>query len=118
MTNRKWILLIGAFCLVCLAASLLLPRAFSDGGVALVYSDGALVMTLDLSESGDYPVTSAYGTNVLHVADGKLSVGEASCANQDCTRHAPAASGMPIVCLPNRLVVRFTKKDPLDAIVG
>lgn len=118
MKTRTWVILLGIFCLLCVAAMLLLPHLIEAGTTAEVYSDGKLVQTLDLSVSGEYTIESAYGVNVLRVADGKVSVTEASCASQDCVRHAPANSGAPIVCLPNRLVVRFSSESALDAMVG
>lgn len=118
MKTRTWILLLAVFCLLCVAAMVLIPHLTQAGTTAEVYSDGALVLTLDLSEPGEYTVTGEYGENILRVADGKISVVEASCASQDCVRHAPANSGAPIVCLPNRLVIRFSTTSTLDGMVG
>ena len=118
MKTRTWVILLAAFCLLCAAAMLLLPYLTEIGTTAEVYSDGVLVQTLDLSVAGEYTIHSAYGVNVLRVADGKVSVAESSCASQDCVHHAPANSGAPIVCLPNRMVVRFSSKSTMDAIVG
>ena len=118
MKTRTWVILLAAFCALCVAAMVLLPCLTPAGTTAEVYSDGALVLTLDLSKPGEYAVAGKYGTNVLTVADGKVSVSEATCASQDCVHHAPANSGAPIVCLPNRLVVRFSTASALDGMVG
>ena len=118
MKTRTWVILLGIFCLLCVAAMLLLPCLTATGTTAEVYSDGVLVQTLDLSTPGEYTICNEYGSNVLRVDDGKVSVIEASCASQDCVHHGPANSGAPIVCLPNRLVVRFSSESALDAIVG
>ena len=118
MKTRTWIILLGVFCLLCAAAMALLPYLTGTGTTAEVYSDGVLVQTLDLSTPGEYTIRGEYGSNVLRVTDGRVSVIEASCASQDCVHHAPANSGAPIVCLPNRLVVRFSSESTLDAMVG
>lgn len=118
MKTKTWVILLAAFCVLCVAAMLLLPYFAPAGTTAEVYSDGVLVLTLDLSTPGEYTVTSEYGENVLRVADGKVGVIEASCASQDCVRHAPANSGAPIVCLPNRLVIHFSTASALDGMVG
>lgn len=118
MKTKTWLFLIGAFCLLCAAATVLLPLLSTQSAAAEVYSDGVLVLTLDLSKNGEYTVRSEYGENVLRVEDGKVCVTAASCANQDCMRHEPSDSGAPIVCLPNRMVVRFPEKSTLDAVVG
>ena len=118
MKTRTWLILLAAFCLLCAAVMLLLPCLTETATTAEVYSDGMLVRTLDLSAPGEYTIQSAYGVNVLRVENGSVSVIESSCASQDCVHHAPANSGAPIVCLPNRMVIRFSAEAALDAVVG
>ena len=50
--------------------------------------------------------------------NGKVSVSEASCPSQDCVRHLPSDSGAPIVCLPNRMVIKFADEAGYDALIG
>ena len=118
MKTKTWLFLIGAFCLLCAAATVLLPLLSTQSAAAEVYSDGVLVLTLDLSKNGEYTVRSEYGENGLRVEDGKVWVSAASCANRDCMRHAPSDSGAPIVCLPNRLVIQFQGEQSVDAAAG
>lgn len=118
MKTKTWIIIIVGFCLLCLAAAALLPCLTEAATTAQVYSDGVLVLTLDLTKNGDYRVANEYGINLLHVEGGKISVAEASCPTQDCVRHAPSDRGAPIVCLPNRMVIRFSRNSDMDALVG
>lgn len=85
---------------------------------ATVLSDGVEVMSLDLSVDGEYLIESDYGSNTLRVADGKISVISADCPTQDCVHHAPADSGAPIVCLPNRMVIIFSNTAEYDVMIG
>lgn len=85
---------------------------------ATVLSDGEAVMTLDLSLDSEYKIVSEYGENLLRVADGKVSVISADCPTQVCVQHAPADSGAPIVCLPNRMVIIFSNAQEYDAMIG
>ncbi len=117
MKTKYWILLFSALAAACLLCSYFLLFGGTAAATATVRSDGVTVMTLDLSEDGEYRVESDCGVNVLRVADGKVSVVSADCPTQDCVRHGPANSGAPIVCLPNRLVVTFSDSTEYDAII-
>lgn len=118
MKTKNWILLFAGVAAVCLLISYFVFFGGSPAAAATVTSDGVTVMTLDLSVDGEYRVKSDYGENVLRVAGGKVCVVSADCPTQDCVHHAPANSGAPIVCLPNRMVITFSNAAAYDAIIG
>lgn len=118
MKTKYWILLFVLLAAACLLCSYFIFFSGTSGTTATVRSDGKTLMTLDLSKDGDYRIESDYGKNILRVADGKVSVVSADCPSQDCVQHAPANSGAPIVCLPNRLVITFSNAQEYDAIIG
>lgn len=115
MKTRTWVILFAILAVVCLAA-VLFPIG-REKGTACVYSDGVAVLRLDLSQDGEYLVEYGSEWNILRVSGGKISVASASCASQDCVKHAPADGGAPIVCLPNRLVIEFTDAEEFDAFL-
>lgn len=117
MKTRHWI---SVFLLLALLCAGLTVRFFSDNGsdsAALVYSDGVLVRTVDLTRDGEYRIEFGSEWNVLTVKNGSISVTSASCENGDCIRTGERSHGAPIVCLPNRLVIEFSSKGELDAIL-
>lgn len=116
MKTRNWILLFVLIALACIAALLLIGR--TPAARAEIYSDGQLVRTISLSQDGEYRIDSARGWNVVVVENGAIRVTSASCSNQDCVHRGAANGGAPIVCLPNRLVIRFTGEADYDALVG
>ena len=118
MKTRTWILLFAALAVVCVTLSLFFFRFGDASRYAEVYSDGELVLTLDLQVDGTYRVGTAAQWNVLSVENGRVSVSEASCPSQDCVRHLPSDSGAPIVCLPNRMVIKFADEAGYDALIG
>lgn len=118
MKTRSWLLLFSALTLICAALSLILFAGGTAVSFAEVYSDGKWIRTLDLSINGEYRIEYGEEWNLLTVRDGKVAVTASSCASQDCVHHAPANSGAPIVCLPNRLVIRFSADAALDAVIG
>lgn len=118
MKTKTWILVIALVLLLCVCLSLwlLLPGEPSDA--VKVFSEGKLLYTLPLKEDTQVTVTTALGTNVITVKDGKVAVTEADCPDHYCMARGYCNSGAQIVCLPNRLVLEFTGEQALDAVVG
>ena len=116
MKTKYWIILFSALILICAGLWLLFSLGGSDGSTARVYSNGELVLSVDLRIEGEYQVDYGEEWNTLKVDDGKIYVSAASCASQDCVHHAPANKGAPIVCLPNRLVIEFSTNE-FDAVL-
>jgi len=117
MKTKTWILLLGALLLICV----LLSAVFLQGGqadYAEVYSDGNLLYTLDLCVEQTKTVRSEYGTNVITVKDGMIAVTHADCPDGYCMKRGFCSGGAQIVCLPNRLVIRFSGKQEVDAAAG
>lgn len=114
MKTRTWILLFAALFVILTGIVLLQSRAES-AAQAEVLSDGKLLYTLDLRQDTELTVRSERGYNIITVQDGKIRVSEASCPDRDCVRCGAKNSGAPIVCLPNRLTIRFLSQE-LDGI--
>ena len=117
MKTRMWLLLIGVILVLCVGLSVwfLWPR---EAQSAQVYSDGELLFTLDLRIDQTQTVHSQYGTNVITVKDGKVAVTQADCPDHYCMDRGFCSGGAQIVCLPNRLVIRFGGEPEIDAAVG
>ena len=81
-------------------------------------SDGKLLYTLDLRVDQTRTVDSSFGTNVITVSGGKIAVTEATCPDHYCMKRGFCSGGAQIVCLPNRLVIRFGGTPEIDAAVG
>ena len=116
MSNKRWIALFGVLLLLCAAAAFLLPR----GGDAVgIWQDGELVYTIAPGQTGEYTLRYEAGETIVHVGADGIYVASADCKNQNCVRHGPLKrGGTPIVCLPERIVVRWMEDDTLDAVTG
>lgn len=118
MKTKTWIvLLLGLLILsVGLSLWLLLPRP--DAAFAEVSSGGKVVCVLDLSIDRELTVTApGGGENTLAVRQGRIGVIHADCPDGVCIAQG-FCSGGRIICLPNRLVIRFLQGAPLDAVAG
>lgn len=114
MKTRTWICILGVLFLVSLGLSLLPgPQA----GRAEIWSDGVLVKTVSLRQEQSFVVRSQAGENTVTIRGGKIAVTQSDCLGGDCVAQGWQEGGRAIVCLPNRLVIRFVT-DGLDAVSG
>ena len=119
MKTKYWILLFAAVLLICVGISifLFLPRGAATH--AEIISNGKLLQTLDLRIDREFQVSvGGTGYNDLTVKNGKIAVTDASCPDHYCIHRGYCNSGTDIVCLPNRLVIRFVGGQGIDAVVG
>ena len=109
MKTKTWIALIAAIAAVCLGLSAFLLLPGGDAGYAQISSGGKVVKTVNLRIDQQFTVT---------VRDGRIAVTAADCPDHYCMERGFCSSGTPIVCLPNRLVIRFQGEQSVDAAAG
>ena len=114
MKTKYWLIALGLLAAVCLVLSLSLlnPRTAS---YAQIRSDGKLIKTVDLSIDQEFTVN---GHNTVTVKDGKIAVTWADCPDHYCMKRGFCDGGTQIVCLPNRLVIKFVGTQEVDGAVG
>ena len=118
MKTHSWIILLALALVLCLGLSaiFLMPRNASTH--AQIISDGVLQQTLDLRVEQEFTVTTADGgTNLITVKNGRIAVTEATCPDHYCMNRGFCDGGAQIVCLPNRLVLKFVGTQEVDAVV-
>ena len=73
---------------------------------AVVLVDGEETDRLRLSDDQSVIVETVYGTNVVTIKAGVVSITDADCRGQDCVRMGGISkAGQMIVCLPHHLTV-------------
>lgn len=117
MSNKRWILLFAVLLLLCAAAAYCMPRG---GDTVGVWQNGELRYTIHPArDTRDYVLCYEAGETVVSVGAEGVYIRSADCKNQNCVRHGPLKrGGTPIVCLPERIVVRWMEDDTLDAVTG
>ena len=119
MKTRTWILLLATLLALSLGLSTYLLRPQAAATFAEISSQGTVIKTVDLGLDQKFTVTTpAGGSNVITVKDGAIAVTQASCPDHYCMDRGFCSSGTQIVCLPNRLVIRFLGDQELDAVSG
>lgn len=96
----------------CLLYLFLTPRSYYNGCIAEIYQDGRLLKSIPLAqvqESYTIEINNDNGcANRIEVHTGGIGVIWADCPDQLCVRQGFSETPViPIVCLPNRLVIRL-----------
>ena len=119
MKTRTWILIFTVVLLGSLALSIPLLLPGEKAAYAEIVSDGQVLHILDLNINQELRIDSPTGGhNVVTVKDGAIAVTEATCPDHYCMHRGYCSSGAQIVCLPNRLVIRFLGEQSVDIAVG
>ena len=117
MKTKYWVVLLAALLLICTVLSVVFLRP-GQAQQAEIWSDGKLMKTVLLSIDQEFTVESADGVNTVTVRDGKIAVTAASCPDGYCMQRGFCQGGAQIVCLPNRLVIKFVAQQEIDGVVG
>lgn len=122
--TRFWVILTAALLLVSVLASLPLLRR-TQGTVAKIYLDGQCIRSIDLSQvdsPSEFTVEGPAGTNTIRVEPGRICVSQAGCPDQVCVHQGWISDGVvPVVCLPNRLVIQIEEQQAgaeIDGVSG
>ena len=119
MKTKCWILIICALLILCIGLSIFLLRPQGASTHVEIISDGQVLHTVDLRIDQQLQITTEDGgSNLVTIQDGKIAVTEANCPDHYCMKRGYCNNGAQIVCLPNRLVIRFVGIQEIDAVVG
>ena len=118
MKTKYWIMIFALLLAICGGSCLFLLSPAQPAQQVEVWSEGKLKCTLNLNKDQELTVESAYGTNIVTIRDGAVAVTEADCPDSYCMKRGFCSGGTEIVCLPNRLVLRFVGQQEIDGIVG
>ena len=118
MKTKTWIVLLAAVLLLCLGLSVWLLLPGEQASRVEVWSDGELLYVLELSVDQQVTIHSEMGTNTVTVKDGAVAVTAADCPDHYCMDRGYCSGGAQIVCLPNRLVIKFLAEQEIDGVAG
>lgn len=117
MKTKVWIGIIAGILVVCGGLSLWLLRP-TQAATVEIWSEGELIKTLSLAKDQTLTVETETGRNVVTVSDGKVAVTEASCPDKVCVNRGWCSGGAQIVCLPNKLILKFAGENTVDSVAG
>ncbi len=120
VSNRRIIAVYCGIFLVCLAAFLLMSIGGGSGGELRIYIGGELYLSRHVGPNSPAEQIELPTGNILALEGGTVRMLYAPCPDQHCVRQSKISAGdPPIVCLPERLVVRIVDDSrPIDAVSG
>ncbi|MBR3950167.1 MAG: NusG domain II-containing protein [Oscillospiraceae bacterium] len=119
MKTKHWILLLAGIVVICLGLSIPVLLPGEDAHYAQIISNGQSIRTVDLRIDQTIHVDADNGGhNIITVTDGRIGVTEATCPDHYCIDRGMCSGGVQIVCLPNRLVIRFEGQQMVDSVAG
>lgn len=87
------------------------------GKTAEIYTDNKLIRTVSLDKDDEFIVENGDNYNIVRIRNGKISVVEADCKNQICVKQGEIDNSLlPIVCVPNGLVIKVKNGDKTNDI--
>lgn len=109
---RVWMGIALILFLIAAAASFAVLKP-SDSHIVEVVQDGKILYAIDLDAAVNEErvvVCPNGSSNTILIEDGGIRVSEAGCPDQTCVKMGRLRSkSLPIVCLPNRLVIQFAE---------
>ena len=119
MKTRTWILIFALLLVICLGASFAFLMPGEASFLAEITSHGQVVKTVDLRHNQEFTIEGSNGSyNTITVENRKIAVTNASCPDHYCMKRGFCNSGTEIVCLPNRMTIRFLGQQEIDAVIG
>ena len=122
MKNKHWIIIFSCAVVILSLLSLWIFSGPDSGHVAGVYQDGELIRTVDLekvTEPYDFVVENGNSSNTVHVDSDGIRITAASCPDHVCVNHGKLVGHSPIVCLPNKVIIKWIVNDSseIDVVI-
>ena len=119
MKTKIWAAILVILLVVCGGLGMIFLQPGENSDYAQILSHGEVVKTVNLHMDQEFTVTTDDGGyNIVTVKDGAIAVSEASCPDHYCQDRGFCSGGVDIVCLPNKLVIRFLGQQDVDSAVG
>lgn len=116
--NRHDVLLIVTLFILSILSIFLIKNLDSSEKEAYVYYEDKLILTIDLSINKEYNVKGYNGNVIIEVKNKKIRVKEEESPLHLCSKQGFISSSLePIVCLPNKIIIKLKSKSEIDAVI-
>lgn len=111
----KLIIIIG---IIILLLFIIISANKREGNTALVYYEDEVIMMLDLNINKEYTVKGYLGDVIIEVRDKKVRVKEEVSPKHLCSKEGYTNSSLkPIICLPNKIIIKVIDNEEIDGVV-
>ncbi len=115
MKTKFWIIIFSAVVIISAVLWILISDLSLSTNIVGIYQNSKLVKKIDLnSVTKEYEITlkGEAGENIILVSQGHIKMKSAQCPDKVCVNHGELKSNAsPIVCLPNKVVIKFEKNN-------
>ena len=115
--TKFWVTIFSGLLLTSAALSFFLFHGNTDGVMANIYQYGVCIHSIDLSRVSESYALEISGAveNTILIENGRICVAEATCPDQICVHQGWIANSVvPVVCLPNSLVIRIENTPDIE----
>lgn len=113
--NKKDVLLI--FIVLIISLLFIFKPNNNNNKYALVYYEDKVILKVKLDKHEKYRVKGYLGEVVIETDIGKVRVSEETSKYHLCSKQGYVSNGIPIVCLPNKIIIKIEEESELDAVV-
>lgn len=115
--NKKDILLILITLLVSGVLIFINKLNYTKSNYAYVYYENKVIKEIDLSINDTYTVKGYNGSVVIEVKDNMIRVKEETSKYHICSKQGFVKDNTPIICMPNKIIIKMDYKENLDSVV-
>lgn len=116
--NKSDIKLIIFVILIVVLTIIIINLNKSKGNTVEVYYEDDLVLSMDLYTDNIYTVKGLLGDVVIEVKDKKVRVVKENSPKNICSKEGYISdSTKPLICLPNKIVIKIVQDDDVDGVV-
>lgn len=103
---------VGLIFLISLILSIIILHP-SESRIVEVVQDNEIIYRFNMETEENREIVVEYGdsSNTILIEDGEIRVSQAECPDKTCVNMGRLYSdNLPIVCLPNHLIIRFAEE--------
>lgn len=117
--NKSDFKLIAVIFIISILLIVLMNSNNNKGDYALVYYSNTIVSKIDLNIDKEYTIKGYNGQVVIKVNSGKIGVIKETSPRNLCSKQGFVSnSNEPIVCLPNKIVIKIEKEsNEIDTVI-
>lgn len=113
--NKKDVLLI--FVVLIISLLFIFKPNNNNNKYALVYYEDKVILKVKLDKHQKYSVKGYLGDVIIETDIGKVRVSEETSKYHLCSKQGYVSNNVPIVCLPNKIIIKIEEESELDAVV-
>ena len=115
MKTKVFVIIFAVILVICSITALCMYNFENNSQTVVIESDGKVIRIISLNEvSSPYSIDIEYNGrhNIVAVDKNYISVTDADCPDNVCVKHGELKNKFsPIVCLPNRLIIKYSDKN-------